>query len=116
MKATIVTVRRRFGRWATVGGSRMAGAVPDHLEARGSRVLVVKGRPQADRLFFFSSRRRHTRFKLTGVQTCALPILTPQGPQQVKAVRRSERGGTQQREGTDVAGDVGLAFQVDAAG
>src|SRR2546427_1003568 len=24
--------------------------------------------------FFFSSRRRHTRFDLTGVQTCALPI------------------------------------------
>ena len=27
-------------------------------------------------LFFFSSRRRHTRFQsVTGVQTCALPIL-----------------------------------------
>src|SRR3546814_1107193 len=27
--------------------------------------------------FFFSSRRRHTRYALvTGVQTCALPILT----------------------------------------
>src|SRR6266850_6909475 len=25
-------------------------------------------------LFFFSSRRRHTRYKVTGVQTCALPI------------------------------------------
>src|SRR5690606_40750600 len=25
-------------------------------------------------LFFFSSRRRHTRFHVTGVQTCALPI------------------------------------------
>src|SRR5215203_6547321 len=24
--------------------------------------------------FFFSSRRRHTRYWLTGVQTCALPI------------------------------------------
>src|SRR5256885_14308246 len=24
--------------------------------------------------FFFSSRRRHTRYKVTGVQTCALPI------------------------------------------
>src|SRR3546814_2315601 len=30
-------------------------------------------------LFFFSSRRRHTRCALvTGVQTCALPILTGQ--------------------------------------
>src|SRR3546814_2293079 len=29
-------------------------------------------------LFFFSSRRRHTRCALvTGVQTCALPISTP---------------------------------------
>src|SRR5689334_24019235 len=26
-------------------------------------------------IFFFSSRRRHTRFDCTGVQTCALPIL-----------------------------------------
>src|SRR6266850_1051310 len=24
--------------------------------------------------FFFSSRRRHARYKVTGVQTCALPI------------------------------------------
>src|SRR3546814_2353297 len=30
-------------------------------------------------VFFFSSRRRHTRCALvTGVQTCALPILTPE--------------------------------------
>ena len=28
--------------------------------------------------FFFSSRRRHTRYiSVTGVQTCALPILDP---------------------------------------
>src|SRR3546814_2657381 len=34
--------------------------------------------------FFFSSRRRHTRCALvTGVQTCALPILIP--PSYVKA-------------------------------
>src|SRR6056297_2654801 len=31
-------------------------------------------------LFFFSSRRRHTRFSgVTGVQTCALPILLLDG-------------------------------------
>src|SRR3546814_9027507 len=31
-------------------------------------------------VFFFSSRRRHTRCALvTGVQTCALPILLPAG-------------------------------------
>src|SRR5205085_7531030 len=28
-------------------------------------------------LFFFSSRRRHTRLTVTGVQTCALPIFEP---------------------------------------
>src|SRR5215475_14889931 len=28
-------------------------------------------------IFFFSSRRRHTRFHVTGVQTCALPISPP---------------------------------------
>src|SRR5437762_5982536 len=27
-------------------------------------------------MFFFSSRRRHTRWPRTGVQTCALPIYT----------------------------------------
>src|SRR3546814_2629737 len=32
-------------------------------------------------MFFFSSRRRHTRCALvTGVQTCALPILVPDAP------------------------------------
>src|SRR5207253_7299617 len=30
--------------------------------------------------FFFSSRRRHTRSKRTGVQTCALPISLPPVP------------------------------------
>src|SRR3546814_4934778 len=42
-------------------------------------------------LFFFSSRRRHTRCALvTGVQTCALPILTGKraGPQPSRAVYR----------------------------
>src|SRR3546814_6940173 len=34
-----------------------------------------------DCYFFFSSRRRHTRCALvTGVQTCALPILTQPSP------------------------------------
>src|SRR3712207_7853315 len=31
-------------------------------------------------VFFFSSRRRHTRYWLTGVQTCALPILSLRRP------------------------------------
>ena len=34
-----------------------------------------KGKEQKIYLFFFSSRRRHTRYiSVTGVQTCALPI------------------------------------------
>src|SRR5213078_5262980 len=34
-----------------------------------------KSKKPSRRIFFFSSRRRHTRFELaTGVQTCALPI------------------------------------------
>src|SRR3546814_7945771 len=49
--------------------------------------------------FFFSSRRRHTRFALvTGVQTCALPICHsyPGNPfQQIaKRLRRAARNGT----------------------
>src|SRR3546814_8235918 len=36
-------------------------------------------------MFFFSSRRRHTRCALgTGVQTCALPILTVPSPSMPK--------------------------------
>src|SRR5213078_747926 len=39
--------------------------------------------------FFFSSRRRHTRFELvTGVQTCALPILRRRGQDILDAVAR----------------------------
>src|SRR3546814_6627401 len=43
-------------------------------------------------LFFFSSRRRHTRCALvTGVQTCALPILTTSSTRSVpgKRLRRT---------------------------
>src|SRR3546814_5309647 len=39
-----------------------------------------------DKIFFFSSRRRHTRCALvTGVQTCALPILM--SSQQIEALK-----------------------------
>src|SRR3712207_2446571 len=34
--------------------------------------------------FFFSSRRRHTRYCVTGVQTCALPILLGRGTMAVE--------------------------------
>src|SRR6266446_5657784 len=35
--------------------------------------------------FFFSSRRRHTRYKVTGVQTCALPILAALAKKEIDA-------------------------------
>src|SRR3989454_3874786 len=38
----------------------------EEVKARSGIVVAVS--------FFFSSRRRHTRFDWTGVQTCALPI------------------------------------------
>src|SRR3546814_4196006 len=39
-------------------------------------------------VFFFSSRRRHTRCALvTGVQTCALPISAPSGLSQAELLR-----------------------------
>src|SRR3546814_2226480 len=40
-------------------------------------------------IFFFSSRRRHTRCALvTGVQTCALPICRGGGASQIDGLRR----------------------------
>src|ERR1051326_9525633 len=40
-----------------------------------SSSLPVKSTPSVFFVFFFSSRRRHTRYRnVTGVQTCALPI------------------------------------------
>src|SRR4051812_49473526 len=45
---------------------------------RGARVRLMRSAWRPLLLlcfFFFSSRRRHTRLHVTGVQTCALPIL-----------------------------------------
>src|SRR3546814_14092182 len=43
-------------------------------------------------LFFFSSRRRHTRCALvTGVQTCALPICHATGGIRIKQASRQKR-------------------------
>src|SRR3546814_2191343 len=42
-------------------------------------------------VFFFSSRRRHTRCALvTGVQTCALPIFKYAGPEAIFAAAREQ--------------------------
>src|SRR3546814_1940356 len=55
-------------------------------------------------VFFFSSRRRHTRCALvTGVQTCALPIYAL-GQRDPAAERRSEQDGERQGEAVDQAG------------
>src|SRR3546814_5821775 len=41
----------------------------------GEKSIVKKDMSMKSEIFFFSSRRRHTRCALvTGVQTCALPI------------------------------------------
>src|SRR3546814_1043605 len=43
-------------------------------------------------LFFFSSRRRHTRCALvTGVQTCALPISARPGARSARSARQHSR-------------------------
>src|SRR3546814_8566547 len=45
-------------------------------------------------MFFFSSRRRHTRCALvTGVQTCALPIVIVEKTEALPASRRFYAGG-----------------------
>ncbi len=48
-------------------------------------VYSIKVREDVQNVFFFSSRRRHTRLvQVTGVQTCALPILTRKEIEQVE--------------------------------
>src|SRR3546814_5431664 len=62
-------------------------------------------------IFFFSSRRRHTRCALvTGVQTCALPILQPlQGGRDVQAVGGDVSSPHRSGNGT---GDFGPAIDM----
>src|SRR3546814_4368419 len=63
-------------------------------------------------VFFFSSRRRHTRCALvTGVQTCALPISCPDGGigrrTSFRSWRSQGRGGSSPLLGTrDLSGNV----------
>src|SRR3546814_8579486 len=53
--------------------------------------------------FFFSSRRRHTSCALvTGVQTCALPILRDARGRRPDVCRRGERPVGADREATDI--------------
>src|SRR3546814_7976641 len=75
-------------------------------------------------LFFFSSRRRHTRCALvTGVQTCALPICwsrrNPMKPEQgmapLRARLRSARNAARRAptRATAIERDLGTRFTVD---
>src|SRR3546814_19456867 len=67
-------------------------------------------------IFFFSSRRRHTRCALvTGVQTCALPIFGGR----IASGRRGGRGAGGQRqrgEGQQRDADIHAAKLADRAG
>src|SRR5207302_4256075 len=63
--------------------------------------------------FFFSSRRRHTRFHVTGVQTCALPI----SASPASVIRRSSRSAfTRSRAAGAPAGTRGSGPLAAAAG
>src|SRR3546814_7678829 len=64
--------------------------------------------------FFFSSRRRHTRCALvTGVQTCALPILR-RGPARLQAnTTTTLLGHAPDADGTETVADV-LSARSDA--
>src|SRR2546430_11717690 len=58
---------------------RCTGRSADNTTCHFSKGDRPSGRPICELLticdlFFFSSRRRHTRLTVTGVQTCALPI------------------------------------------
>src|SRR3546814_10802014 len=69
-------------------------------------------------LFFFSSRRRHTRCALvTGVQTCALPICLPHGLAGHRAAIEDDgvgRARAQRRGAHGLAlGDVEPAAEID---
>src|SRR3546814_7805123 len=56
--------------------------------------------------FFFSSRRRHTRCALvTGVQTCALPILLSV-PRETSCLRREPSGICSGRLGRTTCGSI----------
>src|SRR3546814_11588506 len=63
-------------------------------------------------LFFFSSRRRHTRCALvTGVQTCALPICTDENSAEIVNVRACRSGDDQVAERLEKAVSVVVGQQ-----
>src|SRR5260370_35090134 len=49
-------------------------------------------------MFFFSRRRRHTRFKCDGVQTCALPIFTPRAAMAIAPYHGCDRHRSPRRD------------------
>src|SRR3546814_6720541 len=62
---------------SAINGMSVSRYVASHVTNTSRMVRAVQ--PLRAKLFFFSSRRRHTRCALvTGVQTCALPIFAAQ--------------------------------------
>src|ERR1043166_6062264 len=63
--------------------------------------------------FFFSSRRRHTRFRnVTGVQTCALPICDDsEWPKGKTVAARADLSRSRERDAFDVEFDRTTAFR-----
>src|SRR3546814_17959786 len=71
-------------------------------------------------VFFFSSRRRHTRCALvTGVQTCALPIyplFRGRPPRSQRQRQRDDRSALQQSDRKSVVSGKSVSVRVDLGG
>src|SRR3546814_10266091 len=66
-------------------------------------------------LFFFSSRRRHTICALvTGVQTCALPILSLGERQQDRVADDGQAAADELRDTAVAAGQAAVPYGIDA--
>src|SRR3546814_4799482 len=64
-------------------------------------------------IFFFSSRRRHTRCALvTGVQTCALPILRPNPSLAIDAENVAGSGPYRALGGAEVTATIELPIEL----
>src|SRR2546426_8554277 len=71
---------------------------------------MMRGVPRSAFLFFFQAEDGIRDYKVTGVQTCALPICERVGGDAGDGGREALRA-TAIREGGRAAGDVGLAVE-----
>ena len=69
------STRSKYSHWAPVSfkvDGQVFNCLGQFIEASKAKMFNCSD------LFFFSSRRRHTKYiSVTGVQTCALPICNP---------------------------------------